>query len=147
MNTISLSLSHITYQIKKQQHLQLLARQDKIKILVNGVEKTHFQIGIDVSELERRQISRAQMKKTLFLIRVVTRLYGVVHTYVRIIGFRGVQIKQRSRSIYDQQYIYIYQRSYLPSRIQRSLLYLYLKSTRYTRVKILLFIYFFYYSK
>lgn len=72
MNTISLSLSlsHITYQTKKQQHLQPLARQDKIKILVNGVEKTHFQIGIDVSQLERRQISR----------------FGVVHTY-KLSGF------------------------------------------------------------
>lgn len=73
MNTIFLSLFlslilHIRR--RKQQHLQPLARQDKIKILVNGVEKTHFQIGIDVSQLERRQISR----------------FGVVHTY-KLSGF------------------------------------------------------------
>lgn len=124
---------------KQQQHLQLLARQNKDKNpCKRSRENTFFRSGQMLVNQNVDRSRELRLRKRCFDSRFDSGLY-------EFSGFRGVQIKQRSRSIYDQQstvsvYIYIFQRSYLPSRIQKSPLYLYLKCTRYTRVKILIFL-------
>lgn len=97
MNTISLSLSfsHITYQTKKATAPLAFSstRQDK-----NPCKRSRENTFLD---RDRCQSIRTQIDLAF---------RGCTH--IQIIVFRGVQIKQRSRSIYDQQstvsiYIYI----------------------------------------
>ena len=140
--SLSLSVSHITYQNEEATTAPLAfssTRQDK-NPCKRSRENTFSRSGQMLVNQNVDRSRELRLRKRCFDSRFDSGLY-------EFSGFRGVQIKQRSRSIYDQQstvsvyiYIYIFQRSYLPSRIQKSPLYLYLKCTRYIRVKILIFL-------